>query len=112
MIYKFKSKAAGDVIMMAPTAERVLAAIGKEASAKGIIEPAAMPAAIAALERAIANDEAARSGGGGGGGGGDAAADEATSGSGDAMPLRRRAWPMIEMLRRSGDAGEPIVWGV
>jgi Domain of unknown function (DUF1840) len=110
MIYKFKSKAAGDVIMMAPTAERVLAAIGKEASAKGIIEPAVMPAAIAALERAIANDEAARSGGGGGGG--DAAADEATSGSGDAMPLRRRAWPMIEMLRRSGDAGEPIVWGV
>lgn len=110
MIYKFKSKAAGDVIMMAPTAERVLAAIGKEASAKGIIEPAAMPAAIAALERAIANDEAARSGGGGGSG--DAAANETTSGSGDAMPLRRRAWPMIEMLRRSGDAGEPIVWGV
>jgi hypothetical protein len=110
MIYKFKSKAAGDVIMMAPTAERVLAAIGKEASAKGIIEPAAMPAAIAALERAIANDEAARSGGGGGSG--DAGADETTSGSGDAMPLRRRAWPMIEMLRRSGDAGEPIVWGV
>jgi Domain of unknown function (DUF1840) len=107
MIYKFKSKAAGDVIMMAPTAERVLAAIGKEASAKGIIEPAAMPAAITALERAIADDEAAR-----GGAERDAGADQATSGSGDAMPLRRRAWPMIEMLRRSGDAGEPIVWGV
>lgn len=108
MIYKFKSKAAGDVIMMAPTAERVLAAIGKEASAKGIIEPAAMPAAIAALERAIADDEAAR-----GGVERDTDADPAKSGGGgDAMPLRRRAWPMIEMLRRSGDAGEPIVWGV
>jgi hypothetical protein len=108
MIYKFKSKAAGDVIMMAPTAERVLAAIGKDASAKGIIEPAAMPAAIAALERAIADDEAARTSADND----DAPADEAKSGSGDAMSLRRRAWPMIEMLRRSADAGEPIVWGV
>jgi hypothetical protein len=108
MIYKFKSKAAGDVIMMAPTAERVLAAIGKDASAKGIIEPAAMPAAIAALERAIADDDAARIRAGDD----EATADEGKAGSGDAMSLRRRAWPMIEMLRRSADAGEPIVWGV
>lgn len=109
MIYKFKSKAAGDVIMMAPTAERVLAAIGKDASSKGIIEPAAMPAAITALERAIADDEAARTGADNDD---DAPADGAKPGSGDAMSLRRRAWPMIEMLRRSADAGEPIVWGV
>ena len=45
MIYKFKSKAAGDVIMLGPTGERVLGLIGKDATPQGIIEPAQMPAA-------------------------------------------------------------------
>ncbi len=106
MIYKFKSKAAGDLIMMAPTAERVLAAIGKPPQSKGIIEPAAMGAAIVALERAVAQDDAAR--------GRSESDDDAGSAaaSGDAMSLRRRAWPMIEMLRRAQAENEPIVWGV
>ena len=42
MIYKFKSKAAGDVIMMGPTGDQVLRAVGREPAAKGIIEVAAM----------------------------------------------------------------------
>ncbi len=110
MIYKFKSKAAGDVIMMPPTAERVLAAIGKPPGAQGIIEPGVMLSAIAALEQAIAADEASRAGTK------DAdtpaAGEEPPSGAGDAMSLRRRAWPMVEMLKRSQAANEPIVWGV
>ena len=60
MLYKFKSKAAGDVIMMGPSGDQVLHIIGKAPAATGIIEPAAMPAAIAAIERAVADDEAAR----------------------------------------------------
>lgn len=102
MIYKFKSKAAGDVIMMPPTAERVLAAIGKPPGAQGIIEPGVMLSAIAALEQAIAADEASRAG----------TKDADTPAAGDAMSLRRRAWPMVEMLKRSQAANEPIVWGV
>ena len=60
MIYKFKSKAAGDLIMMGPSGDQVLRIIGKEPAAQGIIEPAVMPAAMAAIERAVAQDEEAR----------------------------------------------------
>ena len=54
MIYKFKSKAAGDLLMTQPVGERVLSLIGKGASAQGIIEVDQIPAAIAALEAAVA----------------------------------------------------------
>jgi hypothetical protein len=48
MIYKFKSKATGDVIMLGPTGDQLLRCIGREPAPKGIIEPAAMPAAMTA----------------------------------------------------------------
>src|SRR5512142_1123338 len=60
VIYKFKSKAAGDVIMMGPSGDQVLHIIGKQPAAKGITEPAAMPKAIAALEQAVQDDEQSR----------------------------------------------------
>ena len=58
MLYKFKSKAAGDQIMLEPNGRRVLQAIGKDAGPKGIIQPPEMAPAIAALESAIAEEEA------------------------------------------------------
>ena len=60
MLYKFKSKAAGDLIMLEPNGRRVLEIIGKDAGPKGIILPEDMPGAIAALEAAIAREEADR----------------------------------------------------
>ena len=60
MIYKFKSKATGDIIMMGPTGDALLRAIGREPQPQGIIEPAAMPAAMLAIEQAVVADEAAR----------------------------------------------------
>jgi len=104
MIYKFKSKAAGDVIMLAPGGDSVLRIIGKEPAAKGIIEAADMPAAMKAIEQAVAADEAARKQ--------PEADDEAKPGKGDGVTLRQRAWPLLEMMKRSHAAGEPIVWGV
>ena len=59
MIYKFKSKVTGDVIMMEPGGVAVLRIIGKEPAAKGIIESSSMPAAMKAIEQAVAADEAA-----------------------------------------------------
>ena len=108
MIYKFKSKGAGDVIMLGPTGDRLLRAMGREPAAKGIIEVDAMPDAIAALERAVEDEEAAF----------EQARKEAKA-NGEPAPqreggvsLRQRAWPLIEMLRRSHSAGHEIVWGV
>lgn len=107
MIYKFKSKAAGDVIMMGPAGDLVLRAIGKEPAPKGIIEPAAMPAAIAAIEQAVAADEAAR-----------AQAEKEAGAEGRPLPpregvsLRQRAWPLVDMMKRAHGADKEIVWGV
>lgn len=105
MTYTFKSKAAGDVIMLAAVADGLLGIIGKEAAPRGIIEPAAMPAAIAALQAAIAEE-----------GGADARSasdqDEPDAHAPRAVSLGARAWPLIEMLREAHAAGEPVVWGV
>jgi hypothetical protein len=105
MLYKFKSSAAGDVIMMGPTGDAVLRAMGREPSPKGIIEVADMAGAIAALERATAEDESARAPGA------DAAASDDDQRR-DPVTLRQRAWPLIEMMKRSSAANAPIVWGV
>lgn len=107
MLYKFKSKAAGDLIMLEPNGRRVLEAIGKDAGPRGIILPEEMPAAMQALEAAIAREEAEQQ----------AAIDEAKA-KGQVPPkfadvsLRQRAVPFLDMLRRCSGAGKEIVWGV
>jgi hypothetical protein len=107
MLYKFKSKAAGDLIMTAPVGDRMMRLMGREPAPQGIFLPEQMPAAIAALERGIADEERARR---------DAEAEAAAEGR--ALPpsrevgLRQRAWPLIEMLRRAHAADHDIVWGV
>ena len=104
MIYKFKSKAAGDVIMLGPNGDQALRIIGKPPAAAGIIEVAAMPAAMAALEQAIAAEDAARSEPQDG--------DAKSQTSNDRVSLRQRAWPLVEMMKRSHAEGADIVWGV
>lgn len=96
MIYKFKSKAAGDVIMLQPHGDQLLRLIGREPSPKGIIEVADMSGAIQALQNAAAQS--------------DAPAEDANGERG--VGLKQRVWPMVELLKRSQAAGEPIVWGV
>jgi hypothetical protein len=110
MIYKFKSKAAGDVIMLQPTGDRVLGLIGKDVTPQGIIEPAQMPAAIQALADAVAADDAARARRASGGEDRDAGGEPA--GGQDKVSLRQRAWPLVEMMKRAHAADEPITWGV
>lgn len=107
MIYKFKSKAAGDVIMLGPNGDEVLRIIGKSPSRKGIIEPEAMPAAVKAIEAAIAADEAQRKQAEQ-----QAVEEDRKLGSRDHVTLRQRAWPLVEMMKRAQSEDEEIVWGV
>ena len=107
MLYKFKSKAAGDLIMLEPNGRRVLEIIGKDAGPKGIILAEEMPAAIQALNDAIDREEAEQK----------AAIEEARARGQvpprfDAVSLRQRAVPFIDMLKRCSAAGKEIVWGV
>ena len=108
MLYKFKSRAAPDLIMLEPHGRRVLQLIGKPVDVKqGILQPADMPAAIAALETAIDREETERR-----------AAEAEAAARGEELPdqesvsLRQRATPFIEMLRRCQTADKEIVWGV
>jgi hypothetical protein len=108
MLYKFKSKAAGDLIMLEPNGRRVLEIIGKDAGPKGIILPEQMPAATAALESAIAREEAEQK-----------SAIEEAKAKGETPPrfdggvsLRQRAVPFLDMLKRCSAAKAEIVWGV
>ena len=101
MLYKFKCKASGDVIMLAPQGDRLLRLWGREPAVKGIVEPVDMPAAIGALQTAI--ERAERDG---------EMPEDGTPPDETPVLLRQRLWPMIDMLRRAHAADVPVVWGV
>ena len=110
MLYKFKSKVTADLIMLEPNGRKVLQLIGRGGPTsllKGILLPPDMPLAIAALERAIADDEAAQQ----------ERLEEAQA-AGEKLPpaetvsLRQRAVPFVDMLRRCHQADEEVVWGI
>jgi len=111
MIYKFKSKAAGDLIMLEDNGRAILSIIGKadpQTLKQGIVQPPEMPAAIAALQQAVAEEEArmlekanaAR----------EAGRPIPTGGQG--ITLRQRSLPFIRMLERCHAENKEIVWGV
>ena len=107
MIYKFKSKAAGDVIMLKPNGDHVLRIIGKEPGSRGIITLAELPTAIAALEQAIHREAHAPP---------PAAAekkdDEETRPIDERVSLQQRAWPLLTMMKEAQAGQADIVWGV
>lgn len=109
MLYKFKSKSTGDLIMLEPNGNRVLEIIGKTPAAQGIVQVAQMPAAIAKLEAAIAQEQAERKPAT------DTIDDEKDHGDGrrESTPtLQQRALPFIDLLKRCHQAGTDLVWGV
>ena len=111
MLYKFKSKSTGDVIMLQPNGRQVLQIIGKDTQPgsgdKGILLPEDMLAAITALEAAMAQEEAERKTAVA-----EALAQHAAAPHFEGISLRQRALPFIDMLRRSQKDGHEVVWGV
>jgi len=105
MLYKFKSQACADVIMLQTNGEQMLTIIGKTPSPQGIITVAQIPAAIAALEAAIVVHEEAESRR-------VENPQQEVDVEGDSVMLRHRAAPFIELLRSSAGAGKDVVWGV
>ncbi len=115
MLYKFKSKASGDVIMFETHAKALLEIMGKDPSAKGILLVADMPKALEALEAALkkhgheAGHEVSHEEG---------HASSAKHGSKEqeqaslAVSLGQRAAPMRQMIKQCILEGHPIVWGV
>lgn len=110
MLFKFKSQATADMIMLEPDARKVLQIIGKDASPRGIITTDQIPQAIAALQAAVAaEDERAQA----------AKTQDLDQDPEDAdgqdvkasVGLKQLAVPFIEMLRRSAAEQADVVWG-
>ena len=100
MLYKFKSKNMGDVIMLELNGRQVLEIIGKSPGPRGIILPEQMPSAVEALEAAIKLDEVEKE------------KEKNDDGLAEGVRLRYRAKPFIDMLRWNIKAGQEVVWGV
>ncbi|MFM7332029.1 MAG: DUF1840 domain-containing protein [Brachymonas sp.] len=101
MLYKFKSDAGGDVIMLEATGRQVLEIIGKGHDAKGIVLPEQIAAAKLAIEAAIALEEQAG-----------AASDTPEDQGNKRISLRTRVWPLVTLMERSAKAKVPVTWGV
>ena len=102
MHYVFRSRADADLIMMGPVGDQLLRIIGREPAARGIIEAAALPAAIrrsrrrwrptgASTPRTTRREEDAKE---------------------PRVGLAQRAWPLLEMMKRASADKTDIVWGV
>jgi hypothetical protein len=100
MLYKFSSKAGASIVMLGANGDEFLRLLGREPSAKGILEAADLVAALATLDAALGapTDDAPR-----------AAAGQGAHG---AVSLRQRLWPMQELMKRAHAAQVPVLWGV
>jgi hypothetical protein len=109
MLIVFKSKAAGDVMMFGDVAYALMEIMGKPPEAKGIVTVEQLPAAIARLKAAVAQDKAEKP-----------VVDhderifEKTpeGGKREYVSLARRAVPLIELLEYSLKEEVPVTWGV
>ena len=114
MLFKFKSSACADLIMLEADARRILKAMIGEEPARGIVQAVDLPQAIARLEAAVAEDEAMRRA---------RVEQSASQATGqetgmdkeEALPairLAQRAAPMQQMMRRCLAESADLVWGV
>ncbi|MGJ7582279.1 DUF1840 domain-containing protein [Variovorax sp. RHLX14] len=108
MLYRFKSQAAADVLMLEPNARQLLDIVGKAPSPKGIFTVDQIPAAVSALEAAVHreadqhrhnHDSLASEG-----------HDEVAER--EHVGLHQRAAPLLDMLKRSLAEDRDVVWGV
>lgn len=113
MIYEFKSRATGTVVMNKAAAEWILGVIGKQPGPTGIVTVEQMPGAVEALRRAIeeekqaireARRESAHR---------EDEDNERKDPDAEAMVTHaQRAWPFIEMLLEAHKGQRDITWGV
>jgi len=111
MLYQFKSAASGDVIMLESAGRQMLAWMGKSADAQGILLPEDMPAAVRAIEAALAKQDAMEK---------EAIKPDLDDEPQDAparsartgVSWRARAWPLLALIAQSEKAKVPITWGV
>jgi len=107
MVYCFKTKAAGDVIMLDQNGKRLLEILGKDPVGPGILLAAQIPAAIEAIQQAVEQEELDF----------EQRKQEAIE-KGEYVPdperitLRTRVHPFLAMLSHCQRENADVVWGV
>ena len=106
MLYRFKPRAAPDFVMLEVHARQLLDIVGKSSAPQGIITVDQIPAAIAAIEAALAREA----------GNAHNHDDYAVEGhDSDAekqhVGLHQRAAPLLHMLKDSQADGKDVTWG-
>jgi hypothetical protein len=100
MLYRFNSRATASFVMLEVHARQLLDIIGKEATPQGIITVEQIPAAMAALEAAMA----AQPRNAGSGDDDDGKAEE------QAIGIRQRGAPLLQMLKGSLADRKDVTW--
>lgn len=107
MLYRFKCKATGDVVMLGPNGKRLLEILGKSTEGPGILLVEQMPAALEALRLAVFEEECEFQ----------RLTQEALARGEDPpdperVSLRMRVAPFLEMLHHCLRESCEVVWGV
>ncbi len=92
--------------MLEANGRRLLEIIGKTPAAQGIVQVAQMPEAIARLEAAIAQEQAAQQKKS------ELGDDAENKDTESTLSLRQRASPFVDLLKQCSQAGTDLVWGV
>jgi len=106
MLYRFKSQATADLVMLGADAQGALRLIGKDLTPEGVISPGQLSCAIDALQRAWREDHALRLSEG-------TSAPEPLVETDDADPdvrLSQRLVPLVNMLELAKKADVAVVW--
>jgi len=107
MLIVFHAKAAADVLMLSRHAAPVLRAAGKvldqdqDAPARGVFTVQQLPDAIAGIERATAQEALSND---------SLESDAPAPAMEQAVSLRQRAYPLLDMLRRAQAKGVDVMW--
>jgi hypothetical protein len=104
MLVRFLSSETGELLMFAEAARPLLQILGKETTARGTFTLAEMAAAATALREAVKRAEAPPP---------DMdEVDETGKKKEPVVAMSQRAWPLIDMLERTGRGGPKanIVW--
>lgn len=107
-IVKFKSKAAGDIVMFKSNAEQMFRIMGVEPSERGVIEPKDLAHVHAQLIAAINTERMARS---------ENPIDEDELSAEEKVALKshvsleQRAYPLLKMLEEAQKKNVDVHWG-
>lgn len=106
MLYRFKSQATAELVMLGADAQGALRLIGKDLTPEGVISPEQLPRALDILQRAWQEDHALRLKE-------NASAPDPLAETDDADPdvrLSQRLVPLVNMLELANKADVAVVW--